>query len=298
MPENQLLNARRNELIVWASFLFLMLTWGSSFILIKRSLEAFSAAQVASLRLASAMLALIGFAVSHVRQIPRDRLPYVFLSGLFGMFFAAFLFSLAETGLSSSITGVLNALTPCMTFVLGIVLFRQKSNAMQIVGLLLGFVGSATLVLVNAKGEMSVNHYAFYVIAATICYGLNLNIVKRFLPNVKAFHLSTVSVSMVGLLGLAYLLTTNWLDIVQNAPNGKASLLAAVTLGVVGTAAAQVVFNRMLQNSTAVFASSITYFIPIVALIWGVWDGEVLSVWHYAGMVLIMGGILILNRFR
>ena len=289
---------RRKDLIVWTAFIFLMLAWGSSFILVKRGLTVFPPLTVAALRLSAAMCVLAPFAVRHAFKIERKQWLPLFCSALLGVFFPAYLFALAQMGLNSSITGVLNALTPLMTFVLGVVLFRQKSNHYQLAGLLLGFLGSVTLILVNVKGELSLNSYALLVVVATLCYGLNLNLVKRFLSDVSPIHLSTVSVLVSGLLSLLYLITTPWWSLAQTPEIGWSALLAVLALGFFGTALAQLFFNRMLQLSTAVFASSITYFIPIVAVLWGVWDGEVLMTAHYFGMVLIIGGILILNRFK
>jgi drug/metabolite transporter (DMT)-like permease len=286
------------SLIIWVSFLVLTLAWGSSFILVKRGLQAFSSWQVASIRLSSAFLALGGLAFFHLKQIPKDKLKYVIFSGILSMFVPAYLFSLAQMGISSSVAGVLNALTPAFTFIVGILFFKQPSKLIQVVGLLIGFIGSALLILVNSKGEFSLNAYAFCIVIATACYGLNVNILKKHLAGVNPLHMTTVAVSVAGILGLVHLLSTNWLEIVQNAPKGKESLAAAVTLGLIGTAFSQVVFNKMLQYSTAVFASSITYFIPIVALMWGVWDGEILSLWQYVGMAGIIAGILILNKSK
>ncbi|NJN34379.1 MAG: DMT family transporter [Saprospiraceae bacterium] len=253
--------------------------------------------EVASIRLASAFLVLIPFALRSIRELPIQQLPYILLSGLLSTFVPAYLFCMAQVGLSSSIVGVLNALTPAFTFVFGILLFKQKSKLAQVLGLTTGFVGSALLILINPKGELVLNGYAFYVVAATVCYGLNVNMVKNYLPNVKAVHLTSIAVSVSGVFAFIYLLSTNWLTVLTQNPKGQSSFLAAVTLGVVGTAFAQWVFNYMLRYSTAVFASSITYFIPIVAVMWGVWDGEILSFWHYIGMLCIVGGILILNKF-
>ena len=296
MSQNTTLDARKDTITLWASFIFLMIAWGSSFILVKRSLVSFPPAQVVSIRLVAAMVALIGLAVVHFKHIARSKLPYIFLSAMLGIFVPAYLFAFSQVGMSSSVVGVLNALTPCMTFIVGVSFFQQPSNKFKILGLTIGFIGSAILILANSKGQLSVSSYVFLVIAATVCYGVNLNIVKRFLPEVKSFHISTVTVAISGILSLVYLLTTNFWIIIQTTENGKSSLLAAVLLGLLGTAAAQTVFNRMLQISTAVFASSITYFIPIVAVLWGVWDGEILNAVHYLGMALIIGGVIILNR--
>lgn len=286
------------SLIIWASFFVLTLSWGSSFILVKRGLQAFSPWQVASIRLTTAFLALGIPAFFHLKQLPKDKLKYVFFTGMTGLFIPAYLFCWAQMGVSSSVAGVLNALTPAFTFIIGILFFKQASKVMQIVGLLIGFIGSALLIIVNSKGEFSLNAYAFCVVIATACYGLNVNIVKKHLSNINPLHMTTVAIASAGLLSLAHLLTTNWLEIVQNAPKGKESFIAAIALGLIGTAFSQVVFNRMLKYSTAVFASSITYFIPIVAVMWGVWDGEILLFWHYIGMLGIIAGILILNRFK
>jgi drug/metabolite transporter (DMT)-like permease len=286
------------RLQIWLSFLVLTLAWGSSFILVKRGLEAFTPLQVASIRLVSAAAVLSFWGFSNLKHIPKGQLKFVIGSGILSMGVPAFLFSMAQVGLKSSIVGVLNALTPAFAFIIGILFFKQKSKFMQVVGLLFGFFGSVLLILEKENGGFSLNGYAGFVVLATLCYGLNVNMIKRYLPDLKPIYLSSVAVLASGLLALPYLLSTNWLDVVANNPKGMQSLAAAVTLGCVGTAFAQVVFNNMLQQSSAVFASSITYFIPIVAVMWGVWDGEMLTFWHYLGIACLIVGIIILNKFR
>jgi drug/metabolite transporter (DMT)-like permease len=282
----------------WISFVVLTIAWGSSFMLVKRGLQSFSPWQVASIRLTAAMSVFLPFALRYFKEIPKSQLPYIVLSGLLSMCIPAFLFCAAQIGLSSSIVSVLNALTPAFTFLVGVFFYQQKSKMMQIVGLTIGFIGSALLIFINPKGEITINFSAFYVVVATILYGINVNMVKRYLPDVKPLHLTSVAVTASGLLALPYLLSTDWLTVLNTAPKGKESFIAAVALGVISTAFAQFIFNRMLQYSTAVFASSITYFIPIVAVMWGVLDGEILLPLHFLGMACIIGGILILNKFR
>jgi drug/metabolite transporter (DMT)-like permease len=205
---------------------------------------------------------------------------------------------LAQKGLPSAITGVLNAVTPCMTFILGIVFFRQSPSWLKIAGLGLGFAGSAMIILVNAKGELSLNSYALWVLFATILYGFNLNWVKKHFANVPALPLATLAVTIAGMVGFCILLTTNWLETMQQNPNGLTSFAAIATLGILGTAVAQFFFARMLQVSSALFAGSITYFAPIVAVGWGIWDGEVLTWVHFVGVLCIIGCILIISRFK
>jgi drug/metabolite transporter (DMT)-like permease len=287
-----------NDLFIWGSFFVLTLAWGSSFILVKRGMVALSPWQVASLRLATAGLALSPIAFKYFKTIPPPKLKYIAIVGFTGLGIPAYMFCAAQLGLSSSLVGVLNALTPAFTFIIGISFFGQKAKGLQMLGLLIGFAGSAILILVNAKGQVALNAYALFVVAATVCYGINTNLVKKYLVGINPTHMTAVSVTIVGALALIHLLTTDFLTVAQTAPHGWASLAAAVTLGLVGTAFAQIVFNRLLAISSAVFASSITYFIPIVAVMWGVWDGEVLLLWHYLGMACIIGGILILNKSK
>jgi drug/metabolite transporter (DMT)-like permease len=298
--QNPSMTSDRKSLIVWASFLLLTLAWGSSFILIKRALQGgFSAFEVASLRMTAALGVLLVPAILNFRHIPKNKLGYVVASGLLSMLIPSFLFCTAQVHMASSVASILNALTPAFTFVVGILAFQQPMKRAQALGLMVGFAGSVMLILVNSKGEFSLNRYAFLILAATVCYGINVNMVKNKLGEVKSIHMSTVAVAVAGMVAAAWLLFSGSLPhVAQNAREHPWAFGAALLLGAMGTALAQVVFNYMLTLTSSVFASSITYFIPIVAVLWGVWDGEVLVFWHYLGMVFIIGGILILNRFR
>jgi drug/metabolite transporter (DMT)-like permease len=290
----------RKSLIVWSSFLFLMLAWGSSFILVKRALQAgFSPPEVASIRMVAALCVMIVPAIIHFKSIPKEKIGYWVLCALISMFIPAYLFAAAQVHLQSSIMSILNALTPACTFIVGISFFKQPINKMQMVGLIVGMIGSTMLILVNTKGELSINAYAFLVLLATLCYGTNVNLVKYKLSEVKPIHLSIFTVAIAGGLSLGYLLVNGMVPhIYENALLHPWGFGAMVLLGAMGTAACQIVFNNMLTLTTSVFASSITYFIPIVALFWGLLDGEILVYWHYLGMTFIIGGILILNKFR
>jgi drug/metabolite transporter (DMT)-like permease len=200
----------------WVSFLVLTIAWGSSFMLVKKGLQSFTPWQVASIRLTAAMTVFLPFAIKFFKEIPKSQLPYIVLSGLLSMCIPAFLFCAAQIGLSSSIVSVLNALTPAFTFIFGVFFYHQKSKLMQIVGLTIGFIGSAMLILINAKGELSINYSAFYVVIATILYGINVNMVKRYLPDVKPLHLTSVAVTVSGLLTLPYLLSTDWITVLNS----------------------------------------------------------------------------------
>jgi drug/metabolite transporter (DMT)-like permease len=283
---------------VYMFYTILVVTWGSSFILMKRSLEYYTAPQVATLRQLSALVTLIGFAVFHLRHIPPQKLGYLALSGLLGMFIPAYLFCYAELGVGSAIAGILNALTPAFTLVVGAVFFNQRILRMHIIGILVGFIGIALLIFVNPAGKLVINHFAFFVIVATICYGFNINLVKMRLGELNPLHLTTVSVSIAGICSLVYLLITGGFHVLPVTPQNKIPLLAAIALGVLGTAVAQLLFNQVIKRSSALFASSIVYALPVIAVFWGILDGEQFLIWHFSGMACILIGIVIIRRAR
>jgi drug/metabolite transporter (DMT)-like permease len=293
MTDNQ-----SNKFIIWTSFLYLTLVWGSTFILNKRTLITFTSIQAASLRLTFGLSAMIWFVKPHLALIPKEKRFHLVVSALTGICIPAYCFALAQAGLPSAMTGVLNALTPCMAFILGIVFFRQSASWLKIAGLTLGFIGSAMIILVNAKGQLSLNAYALWVVLAAMLYGFNLNWVKKYLAEVPALPLATTAVVIAGVVGFCILLTTNWLESMRANPAGTTSFAAIATLGILGTALGQFFFARMLQLSSALFAGTITYFIPIVAVAWGLYDGEVLTWVHFLGILCIIGGILIISRFK
>ena len=282
--------------LIYLFYLILILTWGSSFILMKIGLQYYTPPQVATIRMVSALIALIGLAVFHVRKIPLHKFGYVAISGIVGMFFPAFLFCYAEAGMSSAIAGILNALVPTFTLIIGALFFKQRIKRAHVLGLIIGFSGILLLILINPVGQLALNSYAFLVIAATICYGLNINIVKHFLADVDPLPISTVSVSISGILALIYMLFKGGLHLIPLNAQNKTPLLAAIALGVFGTAMAQSLFNQLIKKTSGLFASTIVYVLPIVAIFWGVLYGEKLVPLHYCGMLLIIIGIVVIRQ--
>ncbi|WPP48510.1 DMT family transporter [Catalinimonas niigatensis] len=281
----------------WLILAVLALVWGSSFILIKKGLNAFSAGEVGALRIVSAAAFLLPIAAPKVAKLTHRQLLILLIIGFVGSFIPAFLFAFAQTSISSSLTGILNALTPLCTLLLGAAFFGQAITTKSGMGLGIGFIGSLILILGgtgNSLGE--INLYALLVIGATICYGLNLNIIKNYTPELHPVVITGVSLLFVGPLAAAYLFgLTDFAEHVQQ-PEALWPLLALVALGVIGTALALILFNKLVQMQTAVFASSVTYIIPIVAVVWGVLDGEALSIYHFLGMGAILCGVYVANR--
>jgi drug/metabolite transporter (DMT)-like permease len=275
----------------------LALIWGSSFILMKRSLLAFSPTQVAAGRIVFSFLVLLPFAFKKAAPISRTEWKYVALMGLIGNLIPAFLFAIAITELKSSVTGILNALTPLFTLLVGVAAFSVKMNKKQLVGLLLAFGGSIALSFINAEGGLgSFNSWALLVVLATVCYGTSTNIIKNFLGAIPPLKLAALALLFTGVPSLLYLLAFSDFNSAYAAPKFNEALIALFILGTIGTGLGLALFNKLVQLSSAVFASSVTYVIPLVAVGWGLADGEQLFGLHFAGMALIIAGIFIINR--
>lgn len=291
--------AENKNLLAWVMLIGLALIWGSSFILIKRGLDIYSAGEVGALRIASAAIFLLPFAIRGIKKLSKKHWKLLFFVGLFGSLLPAFLFAKAQTQLPSSVAGILNALTPLFTMLLGILFFSQKISLQTAVGLMVGFVGTVFLIAAGSGGDLSdLNYYGLYVVLATIFYGANLNLIKYHISDLRARTITSVSLFIVGPAALTYLLTaTDFVYKTINVDGAWLAFSAIVVLGVLGTAIALIIFNQLVKITSPIFTSSVTYIIPIIAVGWGLFDGEQLFMGHYIGMVLIILGVY-LSRNR
>lgn len=279
----------------WVLLSILALIWGSSFILIKKGLLVFSAGEVGSIRILTASLFLLPLAIPRLKGLKIRQWKLLLLTGLLGNFFPAFLFAIAQTQLSSSLTGVLNALTPLCVLIIGALFFFQKIQLKAGIGLMVSFIGTAFLVLTGSPGHVGdVNYYVFYVVLATLCYGVNLNLIKHYFKELTAIEITSISLFLVGPIAAVVLfLGTDFVSNISSKEGAWMAFFYVSILGVVGTALALILFNHLVKLTTPVFTSFVTYLIPIVAVIWGVLDGESLFLEHYLGMVAIITGVFI-----
>ncbi len=287
-----------SPLIVWTLLGTLALIWGSSFILIKRGLEVYAAGEVGAIRIVSAAVVLLPLALPKLKNLSKRQWKWLFISGMLGSFAPAFLFAFAQTKLESGITGVLNALTPIFALLVGVMFFNGALKRRDIVGISLGFAGTILLIVAGSGGDLgNFNFYAFFVILATFCYGINLNIVKFQFSILKPKLITSISLFLISPIAAWYLFgVSDFVDKLQKAPGAGMALFYVCILGVVGTAIALIMFNRLVQLTSAVFTSFVTYIIPIVAVIWGLIDGEKLYLGHYLGIACIIIGVAFANR--
>ena len=296
-------NQSDSNLVNWVFLIVLALIWGSSFILIKRGLEIFSPGEVGAYRIVAAATFLLPLSLPRIKTLNRKQIQNLLLVGLVGSFIPAFLFAKAQTQLSSSLTGVLNALTPLFVVLIGALFFSSKITLRNGIGLGIAFIGVVILVTVKEGADFgtfsAINAYAFFVILACICYGFNLNLIKFRFEKLKPIEITAISLLVVLPMALIYLIAGTDFSYKVTQVDGALEALGYLTLlGVFGTAIALILFNIMVKKVTAVFASSVTYFIPIVAIFWGVLDGEVLLLGHYIGIAAVILGVWFGNRKR
>lgn len=280
----------------WSLLFFLALIWGSSFILMKRGLESFDNLQVASLRIIFAFLSLSPILISNFRKIKKNQRLPLFVTGMIGAIFPAFLFTTAQTQLSSSLTGMLNSLVPLFTVIIGILLFRMQVRILKIVGVVVGLIGAMGLIGGQFQMQRSDLFYAFLVVLATISYAINVNFIKRFLKDVSAMNITAFGFLIPGPIMLVYLLNTDFTQRLQSDPSAYTNLFYIALLGIVGTSMAVILFNMLIKKISPVFASSVTYIIPIFALIWGLLDGERVSIIQMVSILVILLGVYIVNH--
>ncbi len=282
---------QKPTLKAWGLLILLALIWGSSFILIKKGLLGLSSSEVGALRIFTAFVVMAPVALLSLRRVRWDQVKYLIVVGLTGSLVPAFLFAIAQTRTPSSITGVINALTPIFTLLVGVLIYRQKTTLNAITGVLVGFVGAAVLVLSDSGSLTSFNYYALLIVMATILYAINVNVIKHHMQGLRSLTITSVSLLMVGPFCGAYLyFGTSFFDNLA-IPEVRTAALYIFLLGLFGTAIALIIFNKLVQLTDAVFTSSVTYIIPIVAIVWGLFDGEKLIWIHWLGMALILGGV-------
>ena len=284
--------------IKWLYLIILSLIWGSSFILIKKALLGLTPYQLGALRIlfTGAFLLTAGFYT--LKTIKREHWKWIVISGFLGSFFPAFFFAIAETEIDSAIASILNSLVPLNTIILGLVVFKIISTRRQMFGVIIGFIGTALLILKGAELNPQQNYlYAGFVIASTLMYAANVNIIKRYLQDVKPLAIAAGNFVLLMIPALVILMFTNFFSPdTYNNPELTMSLVYVGLLSLFGTAIAKVLFNKLVQISTPVFASSVTYLMPIVALVWGSLDGEGFSWLQGLATVIILLGVYLSNR--
>jgi len=280
----------------WFFLILLALIWGSSFILIKKGLVGLNPFQLGSLRMifAAVFLVIIGF--KSIASIPLHQWKYIAVTALFGTFIPAYLFAIAQTEIDSSVSSILNSLTPLNTLILGALVFGLQFKRSQIMGVIIGLVGSALLILNGAIHHPEQNYYyAILVVIASICYATNVNLIKKYLSDLTPLSISTGNFLILFIPACVILYCSGFFDIIH-VEKVQHSMIFIIILGIVGTGIANILFFKLIQMSSPVFATSVTYLIPVVAFFWGLLDNEMLTPVQFVGAFIILIGVYLSSK--
>lgn len=285
--------------IKWLYLIVLSLVWGSSFILMKKALLGLGPIEIGAFRILITALFLLIIGAKRLKEISKTQWKYIFITAFLGTFFPAFFFALAIENIDSSIAAVLNSLTPLNTLITGVLFFGFVFRPKALIGVLLGLVGTLILILKGASLNPGQNYwFALYILASTLGYAFNVNILKRYLSDLNALSITLGNFVVLIIPALAVLIYIDFFEEFEFGTPQIASFGYLTVLSVLGTGVAKVIFNRLVQLASPVFASSVTYLIPIVALVWGFLDGEHLAFEQLAGALVILLGVYITGRFN
>lgn len=283
----------------WATLLAISLIWGSSFILMKKGLIAFRPTQVASMRIFLTMLAMIPFVVMALKRIKRKDFIPILIVAIMGNGFPPFLFTAAQVRLDSSAAGVLNSLTPVFVFLFGVLFFKMVFKWKRLAGVLIGFIGAVILILFAAPQSATGKSeyiYGFYILGAALCYSISVNMVKTYCQEIHPIVLNLAIFMLLGPFAGIYLFNTDFLTVLQTHPQGWSSFSYIVILAVFGTALATILFFKLTQRTDALFSSTVTYLIPIFAVLWGFLDGEMIGWGYLVGLTFILSGVYLAGK--
>ncbi len=275
----------------WVYLIALALIWGSSFILIKRGLVGLTPMQLGSLRIifAAVFLLLIGF--KSLAKIPQQQWKYIALTATLGTFIPSFLFAIAQTQIDSSVSAILNSLTPLNTMILGVLAFGLSFQRTQVFGIVIGLIGTFLLIINGAFHHPEQNYYyAILIIIASVCYATNVNLIKKYLSDLSPLSITTGNFLVLLFPALLVLFFSDFFEVIA-VESVQHSVVFILILGVVGTGIANIFFFKIIQISSPVFATSVTYLIPVVAFSWGLLDNEMLTPVQFLGAFIILIGV-------
>ncbi|MFM7683498.1 MAG: DMT family transporter [Bacteroidota bacterium] len=290
----------------WVLLILLACIWGSSFILMKKGMFAenqtviFSAAQVGTLRMLLASLVLLPLSILNLRKVKSAKDYFYFsIVGFCGSFIPAFLFTYAETGISSGFAGMMNSFTPIFTIILGFIIFNQRLKAIQLYGAGIGTIGIACLVFSGKQMALEADwNHLLAVILATFLYGISLNTIKHKLQGYTSTEITSLAFGLLFIPSVACFVLFDTQQVFLTSEYATSAFSYIAILAIIGTAFATFIFNGILRISSALFASSVTYLIPIVAVFIGIYFNEKITIFQVLSMFIILLGVLVANYWE
>ena len=264
----------------------------------KKGLVALSPGEVAALRVTVAGILLLPIALLKLKEVKTSQLGNLFLSGLLGVFVPAFLFTTAQQHIDSSVAGILNTLSPLWTMIMGALFYQQIFRRPAVIGIFVGLMGTVLLMISRSGATVTgFNAYGLLIVIACAFYGFNINFIKFRIIGLGSLAITSISIALIGPLGAIYLFGfTDFVNTLETVPGAWTSAGYVALLALMSTAIAVLIFNKLVRITTPIYASMVTYIMPIVSVGWGVLDGERLYLSHFIGMAAILGGVYLANR--
>ncbi|MCD4795528.1 MAG: DMT family transporter [Bacteroidales bacterium] len=280
----------------WVLLIFVSFVWGLSFILMKRGLESYNEIQVGSFRIFFASIFLLPFLFKRLKKFKRKDLKYILIIGFIGNLFPAILFAKAQTEVNSSLAGMLNTSFPIIVLIIGSLFFGLKAKRHEIVGILLGLLGSVGIVLAGTSNLSGSNNlYALFILLAVIFYSISINVIKYKLPDLDGISITIFSFVIIGPVAGLFLFFTDFGPALAT-PDYLENLFYIALLALGGSAVSVTLFYLLMDYVDVIFASLSTYIIPLFAILWGLLDGETISLIQILFLGVIFMGVFLVNK--
>ena len=293
-----MLPREKDDIENWLLLGVLTLIWGTSYILIKKALIVFSPVQVTAMRISLSFIACLPFVPRAIKEIPKTQYLHAAAVGILGTGIPIILFNVSMTRVNSSVSAIINSLSPLFSVLTGLLFWQLRTTRIKLIGVLVGLVGA--MILVFGKHGWTLTGDVFYTllpVIATVCYGTTSNYVKQYFPTTYPLHVTVLSITAIGPLALVLLCFSGFSSRLSQ-PGAMLSLCSVLLLAIFGTVVGWLLFYKLIQRRDALFATSVTYLIPIVAIGWGLLDGEGLALYQLGGLALILTGVYFVSRVK
>ena len=281
----------------WFYLAILSLIWGSSFILIKKGLVGLNSVQLASLRMIFAATVIYIYSHNSIKKIPKKSWKWIVITAYLGTFFPVYLISYGQTEIESGLASIITTVTPINTLIIGIIFFSLTFSIKQLLGLFIGLVGAVLLLYEASETNLNSNiYFSFFIYLTTVGYAASVNLIKKYLTNIPPEAVTAGIFLSISPPAIIVLYFSDFTDLNFQDPLILKSIFFVLLLGVFGSAIAQTLFNKFVKISSPIFASAVTYTMPVVAIFWALIDGEILSIMQFFATANILIGVYLVNK--
>ena len=281
----------------WFVLVFLGAMWGASFIFIKHAVQIFDPLHMSMWRMVMATIIYLPIAAAYWSRIDWRRWRPLLVVAFCGSAIPNLLFAIAQRHVDSSLAGMLNSLTPLFTLILGVSFFQMTFTRNKVIGVGLGLAGAAMLILFNSKNGVAGNAmFAGLCVLATVCYAINANVVNTWLRDQPPAGIASAAFVITGGFFMVGLWVSGAWAAAWQQPEVWRGLGYVFYLAAIGTVFGSILYFWLLQRTSAIFATSVTYLLPVTAIALGAFDGEAIGSMDFAGTVVILVGLYVARK--